>query len=114
MNELLKNFLQERKEKIEKEKSFVAEAQRLEQKQRESVGLMSVRYVPVKVKNIIREEHGTKCSHPNCSKPAKILHHTQRFALTHSHDPHFIAPLCEEHHEIAHKIDIKSLQFSKT
>ncbi|MFA6918359.1 MAG: hypothetical protein WC285_06085, partial [Candidatus Gracilibacteria bacterium] len=64
-------------------------------------------YVPAKIKKIIKEEHGTKCSAPNCHKPAKILHHTARFALTQNHNPQFLAPLCEAHHEIAHKIDLR-------
>ncbi|MEK7547614.1 MAG: hypothetical protein AAB540_01840, partial [Patescibacteria group bacterium] len=54
-----------------------------------------------------KEEHGKKCSIPNCQKPAKILHHTQRLSLSRTHNPRFLAPLCEDHHEIAHSIDIK-------
>jgi hypothetical protein len=65
------------------------------------------RYIATKVRQIIRQEYGTKCSIPHCSKPSKILHHTARFALTHSHDPRFIAPLCEGHHVLAHAIDVR-------
>ncbi|MEK7523726.1 MAG: hypothetical protein AAB588_01720 [Patescibacteria group bacterium] len=48
-----------------------------------------------------------ECSIPNCSKKAEAIHHTQRFALSHSHDPRFLAPLCKSHHIIAHSIDLK-------
>jgi len=65
------------------------------------------RYIPAKVKQILKEEHGTKCSIPNCTKPAGVLHHTQKFGLAHSHDPRFLAPLCHEHHVIAHSMDVK-------
>ncbi len=67
------------------------------------------RYLNVRIKKILKQEHGTKCSIPQCSKPAKTIHHTQRFALNPIHDPRFLAPLCQEHHEIAHKIDVKFL-----
>ncbi len=63
------------------------------------------RYVPAPVKRAIKKEHGTKCSVPGCSRPSCTLHHTRRFALTKSHNPAYIAPLCKAHHEIAHKID---------
>jgi hypothetical protein len=41
------------------------------------------------------------------SKVKKLIHHTQRYALSRNHDPYFLAPLCKEHHEIAHAIDVK-------
>jgi hypothetical protein len=63
------------------------------------------RYISAKIKTLIRKEHGNKCSAPNCPHPAKITHHTNRFSLTHIHDPRFLAPLCREHHLIAHSID---------
>jgi hypothetical protein len=65
------------------------------------------RTIPAKVKRLIKKEYGTKCSIPTCQKPLKIIHHTQRYALSRNHDPHFLAPLCKEHHAIAHAIDVK-------
>lgn len=52
------------------------------------------------------KEHGEKCSMQTCSKPAEHIHHTQRFALAKTNDPHYLAPLCREHHQIAHMIDL--------
>ncbi len=109
INKFLREVLKKRKENIKNEKLVIAEAQRREQEERDLIGVPPKEYMSVKIKRIIHEEHGTKCSVPRCTKPAKTLHHTGRFALTKSHDPHFIAPLCEEHHEIAHKIDLRYL-----
>lgn len=120
INEFLRNALKKRKEEIEEKKAEIAEEIAKEQNiSSTEIGIengrvveykikaSSSRYVPVKVRKIVTEEHGTKCSYPGCKNQAKILHHTQRFALTRSHDPRFIAPLCEAHHEIAHKIDLR-------
>ncbi len=112
INKFLRNALKTRKENIENEKFAIAEAQRLEQEERDLIGIPPKEYMSVKIKKIIHEEHGTKCSVPGCTRPAKTLHHTGRFTLTKNHDPHFIAPLCKEHHEIAHKIDIKYAQIA--
>jgi hypothetical protein len=130
INAFLRKILQKRKEEIEQEKTRLANEQ-LQRKQQEPIGRQSrvtchsrsnresiagmtvsktikiTRYIPAKIRKIIAEEHGTKCSFPGCPKPAKTLHHTARFALTQNHDPRYLAPLCEAHHEIAHKIDLK-------
>lgn len=71
-------------------------------------GRMRSRYISVKVRKILREDHGDKCSMPACRKPARQIHHTQRFALAGVHDPRYMAPLCVEHHKIAHSIDQKT------
>ncbi|MBI4234934.1 hypothetical protein HY604_01395 [Candidatus Peregrinibacteria bacterium] len=104
INEFLRNVLQKRKDEIEKLKEKIVAEQQAGK---------TTRYFQVKIKKLIRQEHGTKCSYPNCTKPAKALHHTQRFALINIHDPHFIAPLCEAHHEIAHKIDVQYAEISR-
>lgn len=67
----------------------------------------SSRSMPRKVSAIIKEEHGEKCSIQFCMRPSQALHHTRRWALQQNHDPHFIAPLCKEHHQIAHAIDVR-------
>ena len=97
INQLILGFLENRKKEIEKKKLEI---------EREVEGKIS-RYVPKKIKKVIREEYGTKCAVPNCKKSAEVMHHTVRFALAKEHNPYFIAPLCREHHEIAHAIDVK-------
>jgi hypothetical protein len=100
VNDLLLEFLQKRELEIALEKEQIAQEQANSDKK-------SSRAIPVKIKQLITKEYGTKCSIVTCQKPRKIIHHTQRYALSRSHDPHFLAPLCQDHHQIAHSIDVK-------
>lgn len=102
INQLLTEFLDKREANIKQEKKEIAE--KLAEKAAQS------KHVPAMVERVIQREYGTKCSIPTCNRPAEHLHHTLRFALSRSHDPHYIAPLCKEHHLIAHSID---MQFQK-
>ncbi len=98
INKLLKEFLQKHQEVIEAEKNRIAE---------NLPSTASSHYVPARVKNVLLQEFGKKCSVPECYRPAETLHHTRRFALVASHDPRFMAPLCVGHHELAHRVDGK-------
>lgn len=96
VNELLLEFLDRRKQEIAEEKETIsAELQKTES-----------RYIPVRIKKIIVKEHGHKCSIPTCNKTAEHLHHTQIFSLSGRHDPNYLAPLCKEHHLIAHTVNL--------
>jgi hypothetical protein len=106
VNQFLRDALEKRKEDIEKKKSEIVR----EQIGRQSSKRKASRYLSVKVRQVLKDEFGTKCSISSCYKPAKVVHHTQRFSLRPVHDPRFLAPLCEEHHEIAHKIDVKFVE----
>ncbi|MFA5821388.1 MAG: hypothetical protein WC873_04835, partial [Candidatus Gracilibacteria bacterium] len=66
-----------------------------------------------KTRKLLHAEYGTKCAISHCQKPAQTIHHTARFALSQAHDPHYLAPLCHEHHLIAHTIDRKFLSKNK-
>ena len=72
---------------------------------RVAVGRTFSRYISVRVKKILALEHGKKCAAPACGRDAAVIHHTARFALAGAHDPRYLAPLCREHHLIAHSID---------
>ena len=87
-NTLMCEFLQLRKEKLEAEKPQAVET--------------PSRNIPTKVKNFAIEKTRGQCAYPGCNKPYKILHHTQRFALDHVHDPDHLVPLCEAHEHLAH------------
>ena len=117
INELLAEILNEREQKLKAEKETLAakivEKKRL-QELKNPQQVTSSRYIPVRVREIVQQEHGSKCSIDGCFKEAVELHHSQRFALGKSHDPRFLAPLCKNHHVIAHSIDRKYLQFKKT
>ncbi len=94
INEIISAALNKREQEIAEEKA-------------QPVGLATSRSVPAKTERLLEKEHGTKCSIPTCYKPSVVIHHTQTFALSHRHDPNYLAPFCKEHHEIAHAINLK-------
>ncbi len=106
INEMLMELLTRRECEIEREKQKIAE----DEEKKTVAGVRADRYVPAHIRNVVRKEHGEKCSMPNCFRDADHLHHTQRFSMSRNHNPNYIAPLCREHHEIAHKIDQKYAQ----
>jgi len=97
VNKLLRKTLKQRREKIAQEKDQIAQ----------TIEPTQSRYIPEKIKKLLKEEHGEKCSISTCLKPAETIHHMQRFSLSRNHDPQFLSPLCEDHHIIAHSIDLK-------
>jgi len=108
LNQVLTELLDKREEEIQQEKAKIAEE--IEQSQARQPVAQSTkpsRYIPARVRKILKKEHGTKCSIPNCNKPAEQLHHTQMFALSHTHNPAYLAPLCKNHHTLAHSINLK-------
>ncbi|MBI5412730.1 hypothetical protein HZA42_00080 [Candidatus Peregrinibacteria bacterium] len=111
VDKLLLDFLDKRDEEIANKKAELAKEIQANQQNRQPTEQMVVtyasRYIPVAIKKLLCEEYGTKCSIPTCRKPAQIIHHAQRFSLSQNHDPRFLAPLCKEHHAIAHSIDFQ-------
>ena len=102
VNELLREFLRNRKEKMEKEKQEVAEKQEQARDDRAIIGFPAKRYVPAEVRKIVREEFGDKCFVAGCMKSAENLHHEKGFARGSCHDPRYLKPMCKGHHELAH------------
>jgi len=102
VNQVLREFLHQRKEKLEQQKSEVAEKQMRECYDRAIIGMPAKRYIPVEVRKIVIKEFGRRCCMPGCTKPAENLHHEKGFAKDQCHDPRFLKPLCKGHHEIAH------------
>ncbi len=118
INELLLEFLKKREEEIEQEKAKITEKQNENEPKSTGVSNKLInkpisRYVPIQIKRILNKEHGTICSVPHCQKPAKTIHHTLPFSLAHSHDPRFLAPLCESHHKIAHLANVKFAEINR-
>lgn len=97
VSELLRELLDRHEQEITEEKAAISA----------ELPEIQSRYVPARTKKLIQKEHGSKCSIQTCKRPAQHLHHTQAFALSHRHDPHYLAPLCKEHHIIAHAINVK-------
>jgi len=102
VNVLLREFLRERKEKHEREKSEVVQKQTQEASDRAIIGYPAKRHVPAAIRKIVHEEFGDKCSRPGCEKSAENLHHEKGFAKDQCHDPRYLKPLCRGHHELAH------------
>ena len=90
----------------EQEIQEAKEAMTTETEQKRIAKLPS-RHIPIKIKKLIKQEFGTKCAITNCNKLSREIHHTARFSLAKSHDPNLLAPLCKQHHQIAHSIDVK-------
>ncbi len=90
-------FLDKREDEIVQAKVMVTE----------KAPASSSRYIPARIRQIIAKEYGTKCAIPHCSKPSDEIHHTARYSMIRNHNPNFLAPLCRQHHEIAHSIDVK-------
>jgi hypothetical protein len=97
LNEILMELLDKREVEIAEEKDKIAK----------NLPETQPRPIPVATRKILHKEHGTICSIPTCNKPAEHLHHTQTFALSHRHDPYYLAPLCKNHHLLAHSINLK-------
>ncbi len=110
VNRLILELLEKRGLEIAQEKEKIS-AELYEQakqyKNLQNSAKQLSRYIPAKIKKHLIQEHGTKCSIKTCTKLSETIHHTQRFALAGTHDPHYLAPLCKEHHMIAHSIDLK-------
>ncbi len=62
----------------------------------------SSRHIPAAIEKYIKERSRNTCEFQGCIKPYTILHHTQRFALEHIHNPDHIVALCTEHERLAH------------
>jgi len=110
IDQLLLEFLKCRELEIALEKEQIASAiheNEIAGSSRRGKPAKPSRYIPVKIKKILQKEFGEKCSIQNCKKLSQETHHTQRFALGKNHDPRFLAPLCREHHQIAHSIDMR-------
>lgn len=117
INQLILEFLKRREEKIAQRKEDIsrkvlqreekrAEFEKIDQYILEKPVFLKARsQLPVIVKKILKEEYGTKCAVPNCQKQAEDTHHTLPYAIGRSHDPHFLVPLCKEHHELEHAVN---------
>ena len=68
------------------------------------------RYIQVKIKKPALSSTNGKCSYPGCEKPAEIIHHPERFAVSQNHNN--IKPLCKIHHEFMHNGLVKNEQSS--
>jgi len=97
INHELMEFFREREGRIALEKKQIVH----EQAGKSQTG-ESTRYIPAKIKKIIKNEFGSECAKHDCPRPAENPHHSWGFAIYRSHDPRHLQPLCKAHHEIEH------------
>lgn len=107
INGELRIFLTQRKAKIVEEKENLAQEQMQKEHTYKQNGTSPSRHIPQRIQNLLKKEFGIKCAKDGCNKAWQDQHHTTRFAFTKSHNPYNIAPLCREHHKIAHSIDVQ-------
>jgi len=60
------------------------------------------RNIPKAIEKWVIKTTNGQCSEPSCYKKYDVLHHEDYFALTKTHDPDRIIPLCKGHHELKH------------
>ena len=58
------------------------------------------RYITANKKRQTITQTNGKCAYPGCNLPCEVLHHTDRYSESKSHDS--IIPLCKIHHEFTH------------
>ncbi len=98
LNQVLKGMLEKREKEIAAEELHIQERMEHELKDRS-------RYVPVTVKMLMYQKHGSRCSAEGCGRRADQIHHLRRFAGGGGQDPGNLRSLCRGHHELAHKLD---------
>ena len=87
-NELMQKLLQAYQAQVEAKKPIPQENAK--------------RYIPAKIKQHALSKTNNTCAFPGCTKEYKYLHHTWRFALTKTHDPDSLIPLCKAHEHLVH------------
>lgn len=97
INNIILSAIENREQKIEEEKEIISN----------ECQLTNSRYIPARTRKLLKKEHGNKCSIKTCNKPSEEIHHSQRFSVAKTHDPKHLAPLCKEHHTLAHLADRK-------
>ncbi len=107
INQIIADALQQREQEIAEEKDKLAK--KAEQKLIEQITEEKnvARTAPVATKKLLKKEFGQKCAIFTCRNKAEAIHHTNRFSISHDHNPYYLAPLCKAHHEIAHTVDVK-------
>lgn len=110
-NELMKKFLAMHEKELERNKPAIVEVitSRPATTRTPPVTTLSKatkpfhsRTIPAAIRKHVLAKTNSTCAFPSCHKPHKILHHTERFAMYHAHDPNHIVPLCEAHERLAH------------
>lgn len=91
-----------RKDFVELLEKFVEGIEQEEEARKPEPVRTESRHIPATIEQFSRERTGDKCAFPGCFNKIFQLHHTQRWALEHVHDPDRLWGLCQAHNELAH------------
>lgn len=108
-NKILLEMFEKREKELAENKVKVAINENVKEEKRRANGKIGSRRLSVGVKKVLEDEFGDRCSVRGCMRAAKHVHHKVPFSILNSNDPHLLAPLCREHHDIAHSINTKYL-----
>ncbi|MDP4008752.1 MAG: HNH endonuclease signature motif containing protein [Candidatus Peregrinibacteria bacterium] len=110
VDKLFREFLQKREEELVENKAKVAIKEKAKEAKRIEDGKAVSRRLSVGVKKVLEAEFGDRCSVSGCARKSVHIHHKVPFSISGSHDPRLLAPLCREHHDIAHSVNVKYLE----
>ncbi len=110
INQIIAEALEKREQEIAHEKEKLAEKahQKLIEQITEEKNV--TRAAPAATKKLLKKEFGEKCAVPTCRNKSEEIHHTNRFSISRDHNPYYLAPLCKQHHLIAHTVDAKVME----
>ncbi|MDP4008225.1 MAG: HNH endonuclease signature motif containing protein [Candidatus Peregrinibacteria bacterium] len=110
VDKLFREFLQKREENLTENKVKVAAKEVAKEEKRRVEGKKANRRLSVGVKKVLKDEFGDRCSVSGCLRESVHIHHKVPFSISGSNDPRLLAPLCREHHDIVHSINVKYLE----
>ena len=103
INDILMEMMDQRERDIREKKEMLAKEAEENGKQ----GRPVTRHIPAKIRTLLQKEYGTKCAIAKCERQSTNIHHAARFSITRNHNPLLLAPLCKQHHEVAHAVDTR-------
>jgi len=107
ISKLLGEFLNQKDQETD------GKEQDLSERAREETHSPSRTHYKKATRDFLDEKYGKKCAIHGCTKPAEEIHHKIRFGLQANNDPAYLVPLCKEHHQIAHAIDLQVVRHWK-
>ena len=109
VNEIILDLLEKREEEIVENKAMESAKTLAKEAKRRADGKGPTRRLTVGIKKVLKQEFGDKCGYAGCMREAKNIHHKLPFSVTGSNDPRLLMPLCREHHDIIHSVNLKYL-----
>ncbi len=108
VNLIILDAMGTREAEIARQKIEIVEAQKAKHKVKSGATVVGSkpsaesRYIPVKIRKVLKLEFGSKCAYEECQNRSEHIHHEKPFAYYAEHDPRAMKPLCRGHHELEH------------